>query len=369
MTTPAIPSNPASFTLQSLQDLAQFDAIIDVRSPAEFALDHVPGAVNHPVLNDEERAQVGTLYKQVSPFAARRMGAAMVAQRIGQLLQAPLFVQERTWRPLVMCWRGGKRSGVLTYMLRQVGWPAVQLDGGYRTYRSLVNAQLAVQPAALRYVVVAGRTGSGKSRILQSLATLGAQVLDLEALAQHRGSVLGALPGVEQPSQKWFESQILQTIGTFSTSQPVFVESESKKIGDLRVPETLIQHMRSSPCAVIEASIDSRTELLLQEYAPLLNNTVLMSQQLNCLKALHGAQKIDLWIQLCQNKQLVNLVRALLLDHYDPAYDRSMQRNFQQLHTAPVFTLQRAQHQDFKTLAAQLKAAFATTTAKETAFI
>jgi tRNA 2-selenouridine synthase len=358
----APPAASTLFTLQSLHELAQFDAIIDVRSPSEYALDHVPGAVNHPVLNDDERARVGTLYKQVSPFAARRVGAALVNMRIGLMLQEPLFVQERNWRPLVMCWRGGKRSGTLTHMLRQIGWPALQLEGGYRSYRALVNAQLASRPAALRYVVVAGRTGSGKSRILQSLAASGAQVLDLEALARHRGSVLGALPDIEQPSQKWFESQIMQALSVFDPARPVFVESESKKVGNLRVPETLIQTMRSSPCAVIEASDAARTELLLHEYGPLLNNASLMAQQLNCLKALHGTQKINTWIQLCQDQQLTALVQALLHGHYDPAYDRSMQRNFTQLHNAPVFALQGVKPQDFDALAAQLRAAFDTAT-------
>jgi tRNA 2-selenouridine synthase len=350
----AAATTTTQYTPQRLQDLAQFDAIIDVRSPAEFVLDHVPGAVNHPVLNDAERVQVGTLYKQVSPFEARRVGAALVNMRIGLMLQTPLFVQERSWRPLVMCWRGGKRSGTLTHMLRQIGWQAMQLDGGYRSYRALINTELAARPASLRYVVVAGRTGSGKSRILHCLTALGAQVLDLEALAQHRGSVLGALPGIEQPSQKWFESQIMQALSSFDCTRPIFVESESKKVGNLRVPETLIQAMRNSPCVVIEASIDSRTELLLQEYAPLLNNTDLMAQQLHCLKTLHGTEKINSWIDLCKNKQLANLVERLLIDHYDPAYDRSMQRNFQQLRAAPVFILHGVQPQDFDALATQL---------------
>jgi tRNA 2-selenouridine synthase len=347
-------ANPISLSPSSLGEFAQFDAVIDVRSPAEFALDHVPGAVNFPVLDDEERARIGTLHKQASPFAARREGAALVAKRISSMLATPFFERERNWRPLVMCWRGGKRSGALAHVLRQIGWPAAQLDGGYRAYRALVNQALASMPAQLHYVVAAGRTGSGKSRLLTCLAEQGAQVLDLEELANHRGSVLGAVPQTPQPSQKWFESKLVDALSKLTPTQPVFVESESKKIGDLRVPELLIQTMRASPCAVIEADLQTRTALLLEEYQHFLHDNQSLARQLDCLKALHGNEKIAHWKALGQAGQWQPLVHALLTGHYDPAYDRSMQRNFAQLGAAQVFSLPSAQEESFDALAKRL---------------
>jgi tRNA 2-selenouridine synthase len=351
-------AHQAIFTAGTVNDFVQFDAIIDVRSPAEFALDHVPGAVNFPVLDDQERAQIGTLHKQVSPFAARRAGAALVAQRIGRMLTATFFERERTWRPLVMCWRGGKRSSALTHVLRQIGWPAAQLDGGYRAYRALVNQHLCTLPAQLRYVVIAGRTGCGKSRLLKQLAQLGTQVLDLEDLANHRGSVLGAMPQAPQPSQKWFESQVLQALLRMSSAQPVFVESESKKIGDLRVPETLMQSMRASPCAIIEADLETRTQLLMEEYQHFLQDAASLNRQLDCLKALHGAERIAHWKTLGEAAQWHALVHDLLLNHYDVAYDRSIRRNFLQFGVAQTFTLRSAQEPDFHHMAQGLVGAY-----------
>jgi tRNA 2-selenouridine synthase len=357
MSANATPRNAAVFAAHSLDDLRQFDAVIDVRSPGEYLLDHVPGAVNFPVLDDDERAAIGTLHKQTSPFEAKRKGAAIVARRIGQMLEQPSFAQTREWRPLVMCWRGGKRSGSLAHVLRQIGWPALQLDGGYRAYRALVNDALTTLPAMHRFIVVAGRTGSGKSRLLTHLNALGAQVLDLEQIANHRGSVLGGVPDLPQPSQKWFESQLLATLSAFSKDMPVFVESESKKIGDLRVPEALMMSMRASRCVVIEASESARVDLLLAEYAHFLQDSHSLSRQLACLTALHGREKIDRWNAFSAQSAWRELVQELLRDHYDPAYDRSMLRNFAHLTDASRFSLQNASDAAFEELARQLIAA------------
>jgi tRNA 2-selenouridine synthase len=338
------------FTAGQLGDFSQFDLVIDVRSPTEFALDHVPGAINLPVLDDAERAKIGTLHKQVSPFEAKRHGAAIVARRIGQMLTDPAFEQPRDWRPLVMCWRGGKRSGSLTHILRQIGWPAMQLDGGYRAYRALVNDALTALPPQRQFVVLAGRTGSGKSRLLAALSSAGAQVLDLEQLANHRGSVLGGMLDAPQPSQKWFESQLQAKLAEFNPSKPIFVESESKKIGDLRVPEALMQQMRASPCAIIETGEAVRVELLMQEYAHFLHDNTALSRQLACLVSLHGRAKIDHWNSLGSSGHWAPLVQELLRDHYDPAYDRSMARNFTQLDSARTFSLRDASDASFDAL-------------------
>ncbi len=207
-----------------------FDTIVDTRSPAEFAEDHVPGAVSCPVLDNEERARVGTIYKQVSPFDAKKLGAALVAKNIAFHLENSFLGKPKTWRPLVYCWRGGKRSGAMAHVLREVGWDAKTLEGGYKAYRRYVVDALAALPEKFTFKVIHGVTGSGKSRLLRALAATGAQALDLEELAAHRGSVLGGLTERPQPSQKMFESLLLQRLLlNFDACKAVFVEGESKE--------------------------------------------------------------------------------------------------------------------------------------------
>src|SRR3954468_20248094 len=185
-------------------DFKNFDTLIDARTPAEYTLDHIPGAVSAPVLDDRQRVEVGTLYKQVSPFEAKKLGGALIAQNVARHVDQLFRGKDKNWRPLVYCWRGGKRSGAMAHVLREIGWDARTLEGGYRAYRRWVVEQLATVPETFNYIVVHGATGSGKSRLLAALGRAGAQVLDLEGLAQHRGSVLGSLPGAPQPTQKTF---------------------------------------------------------------------------------------------------------------------------------------------------------------------
>ena len=250
----------------TLPDLGEFDAIIDVRSPAEFAEDHIPGAINCPVLDDEQRIVVGTLYKQVSPFEARKVGAALVSENIARHLRASFLDKPKDWKPLIYCWRGGNRSGSMTTVFRAIGWKAAQLDGGYKTWRSHVIGQLDELPPRLSFRVVCGATGSGKTRVLQAIAELGEQVLDLETLACHKGSVLGVLPGQPQPSQKWFETQLLQAISAFDPARPVYVEAESRKIGRLHLPETLLESIRQGERLDVEASLAARVAFRLADY-------------------------------------------------------------------------------------------------------
>jgi tRNA 2-selenouridine synthase len=309
----------------------QFHTIIDVRSPAEYAEDHIPGAICAPVLDDAERAEVGTLYKQVSPFDAKKAGAALVAKNIARHVEALFKGKDKSWRPLVYCWRGGKRSGAMAHILREIGWDAATLEGGYKAYRRWVVQELEKIPEKLDFVVVHGPTGSGKSRLLAALARAGAQVLDLEALAAHRGSVLGNLPDRPQPSQKMFESLLLKEMAALDVSRPVFVEGESKKIGELQVPEALMSKMRASSCIVLDTSVDARVELLLDEYRHFLSDRKTLEKQLDCLTALHGREKIAEWKSLATRGEWPEFVRRLLVEHYDPAYRGSSQRNFARL--------------------------------------
>ena len=337
-----------------LLQLDDFDHIIDVRSPSEYALDHIPGAINCPVLSDEERIHIGTMYKQINAFEAKKIGAALVAKNIARHIEEQFLAHPRDWKPLVYCWRGGNRSGAMALILAKIGWPVVQLDGGYKEFRNYVNATLAAQARSFRYQVICGTTGSGKSRLLQALHTLGAQVLDLEQLAAHRGSVLGDLPNAPQPSQKAFETAIWQTLRGFDPAQTVYVESESKKVGNLRVPAELIDAMRASDCINLQASLVLRVELLMDDYAFFVAYPGELSKRLEYLLALHGKEKISRWQTMALQQELPDLVRELLEQHYDPAYLRSISRNFPQLVNAPETTLTGIDEQDFMQMAKQL---------------
>jgi tRNA 2-selenouridine synthase len=312
----------------TLADLAAFDAMIDVRSPAEFAEDHVPGAINLPVLDNAERARVGTIYKQESAFAAKVVGAAIVARNIARHIDASLQGKPKGWKPLVYCWRGGSRSGAMAHILRSIGWPALQLTGGYKAWRSQVIQDLLVLPQQFPYQVICGRTGSGKSRLLDALAASGRQVLDLEKLAAHKGSVLGDLPDAPQPAQRMFESAIWTELSAFDPARPVYVEAESKKVGALRVPEALIERMRASPCHEVITPDVLRMQLLREEYAHLIADQPLLFGKLDCLADLHSREQVEHWKSLARDQQWDLFVGDMLCNHYDPAYGRSMFRNF-----------------------------------------
>jgi tRNA 2-selenouridine synthase len=343
---------------EALAQLARFDAILDVRSPGEFAEDHIPGALNVPVLDDAERAEVGTLHKQVSAFAARRRGAVLVARNVARHVETLFCDKPREWRPLVYCWRGGARSAAMTHVLARIGWPARQLEGGYRAYRRAVVAALQTLPSQFDFRVICGTTGSGKSRLLVQLARAGAQVLDLERLAQHRGSVLGGLPAQPQPTQKTFETRIWWTLRSFDPQRSVFVESESRKVGDLRVPDALIERMRAAHCVRIELPLVERVRLLRDEYMHFEADPQALFAQLDCLAPLHGRERIESWKELARRGQWEALVERLLVEHYDPAYLRSIRRNFGRIDAAPTVRPASASQTDYAALAHALAAEY-----------
>ncbi len=306
----------------------EFDSVIDVRSPAEFALDHIPGAISAPVLSDDERARIGTLHKEASAFEAKRAGAALVAANIARHLDTQFQAKPKSWKPLIYCWRGGQRSGGMAEILSRIGWKCAQLDGGYRSYRRHVVQSLHELPPTLDLRIVCGVTGSGKSRLLRALAAVGAQVLDLEDLARHRGSVLGSLPGAAQPSQKMFESLVCSALAGYTPGRALFLEAESKKVGAVQVPDALMLRMRAAPCLRIEMGQTLRIALLKEEYAHYLADGAALATQLDCLVALHGHARIDEWKRLCTAGAWNQLVDRLLTEHYDPAYLRGMARNY-----------------------------------------
>ena len=313
---------------EALRRLDDFSAVIDARSESEHALDRLPGALNWPSLDDAERALVGTEYKQVSPFAARKRGAAIVARNVAAHIERHVLELPREWSPLVYCWRGGQRSGALATVLGQIGFRVHLLEGGYQQYRRAVVAALETLPGHFDFRVVCGPTGSGKSRLLGALAAQGAQVLDLEALAQHRGSVLGLVPGSTQPSQKQFDSRVWDRLRRFDAARPVYVESESKKVGDVRVAESLIERMRAAPCVWLELPIERRVELLLDEYDFFVADSAAFCSRLDALRVLRGKAAVEHWQGLARAGDHATVVRELLDTHYDPIYRESLRRNF-----------------------------------------
>ena len=317
-------------SIEISQAFHAFDDILDVHSPAEYADDHLPGAINVPVLNDEERSRIGTLFTQVSPFEAKRQGAALIARNIARHLEETFGDRQKGWRPLVYCWRGGMRSGAMAHILAQIGWRAGQLEGGYKAYRRYVIVALEALPAKFDFRVISGSTGSGKSRLLHALAEKGAQVLDLEKLAQHRGSLLGDLPDQPQPTQKTFETRLWDTLRAFTPDRPVYIEAESRKIGALSVPNVLLDHMRASSCVRIEAPLEARVELLMDDYAHFLGNPTFLVERLTRLMELHGRVVINHWCEMARQGEWRPLVQALLTQHYDPAYRRSSGVSFRQ---------------------------------------
>jgi tRNA 2-selenouridine synthase len=310
-----------------------------VRSPSEFAEDHLPGAISAPVLDDEQRARIGTLYVQVSPFEAKKAGAALVAANIARHLEEKFLDRPKSWRPLIYCWRGGQRSGAMTEIFARIGWPVAQLTGGYKMFRRRVIDDLETLPESLNLRIVCGPTGSGKSRLLRTLAAAGAQVLDLEDLARHRGSVLGHLPGEPQPAQKMFESLLWQAMRGYAADQPVFVEAESKKVGGLHIPNALMARMRQSACLRLDMATAQRVCLLKEEYAHFLGDAAQLNQQLDILVAMHGHARIAEWKALSHAGNWDALVERLLTEHYDPSYLRGMARNFNLYEAAPLVTI------------------------------
>lgn len=315
-----------------------YSAIIDARTEDEYALDHLPGAVNWPSLNNEQRITIGTLHKQVNPFEAKKRGAALVAANIAQHIERHVIDLPRDWQPLVYCWRGGKRSGALALILGQIGFKVSIIEGGYKAFRSEVIEAIPPLAQKLNWRVICGPTGAGKTRLLHCLREQGAQVLDLEGLANHRSSVLGIIPGHPQPSQKHFDTLLWNELRGFDPSKPVYIESESRKVGNLAVPESLIMAMRASPCYQLALPEEERVKLLLEDYDFFVKDPALFCSRLDALVAIRGKQVVEEWQRLVLAGEMDQVVRELLVTHYDPTYFASMKRNFKQIEQAQVLT-------------------------------
>jgi tRNA 2-selenouridine synthase len=271
------------------------------------------------------------MYKQVNAFEAKKRGGALAARNIAAHIEREVLDKPRGWKPLVYCWRGGNRSGALATILGAIGFQVTLIEGGYKAWRAALVDDLTLRAPTLRYRVLCGPTGSGKTRLLQALAAEGAQVLDLEALACHRSSVLGLLPGQPQPSQKRFDALIWDALRQFDPARPVYLESESKKVGNLRVPDALMDAMRASDCIALQLADAERVALLLEDYHFFVQQPDFFVERLQALREVRGAEVINGWVEQVRAGHTPAVVLDLLVRHYDPTYLASTQRNFQRL--------------------------------------
>jgi len=301
-----------------------FDDIIDVRSESEFAEDRLPGSINLPLLNDSQRVEVGTDYKQVGGFEAKRSGAVLIMANISRHLAEHFADKPKSYRPLIYCWRGGQRSQSLAVVLAAIGWRTHILDGGYKTYRRHILDQLEILPAQFRWIAINGLTGSAKTRVLHHLAEQGEQILDLEGLANHKGSVLGLDPDNPQPSQKLFESRIHHALAGMDASRPVFVEAESKKVGNVHCPEAVWKAMTGSTVFRIEAERMARVQFLLEDYGHFLKNPDLLQERIHLLRERYGQAQIEHWEAQIAGADWPAFVDSILEVHYDPSYKSSV---------------------------------------------
>ena len=329
-----------SLTTLSATDLIgqlhEFDMVIDARSEGEFDEDHVPGALNWPTLNNDERIEIGTVYKQVNAFEAKKRGAAIAARNIAGHIDREVIDKPKDWKPLAYCWRGGKRSGSLSLILSEIGFRVTLLEGGYKAFRAAVVADIPRWVSGLDFRVICGTTGSGKTRLLQALSAQGAQVIDLEALANHRSSVLGAIPGQPQPTQKRFDTLVWDALRRLDRTRPVFIESESKKVGNVAVPVSLIEAMRQSPCLNLVLPDAERVALLMQDYDFFVQDVDHFCDRLQVLAEFRGKAVVDGWMSSVRAGHIEPVVQELLTLHYDPVYLQSMRRNFKQFESAKI---------------------------------
>ncbi len=315
------------FTLRNLGSLLDtpYDDFIDVRSPSEFAQDHLPGAINLPVLSDEERARVGTIYVRECRFKARKLGAALIAHNASHHLQQTLADKPGSYWPLLYCARGQLRSESFATILSQIGWRVATLDGGYSAYRSAVKSMLYDQPLAPPLVLLDGNTGTAKTELLMLLKNRGLQVVDLEALANHRGSLFGARRD-RQPTQKMFESGLAHQLAQLDPDHPLVVEAESSKIGERIVPPSLWEAMERAPRISMQAPLAARANYQATAYADIAEDLGRLDGLLDQLRPFHARELISQWRELAHRGDKEALAAQLMTHHYDPRYTKQRAR-------------------------------------------
>jgi tRNA 2-selenouridine synthase len=300
--------------------ISHYSIIIDVRSPAEFKEDHVPNSINLPVLSNKERHQIGIKYTENS-FMAKKEGAVIISKNISKIIKKINFSKQD--KVLIYCWRGGLRSLSLYLVLKQIGYDVYLLDGGYKSFRKAVVNFLEKDALKYKFNQIIGITGVGKTLFLKELHKKNFQVIDFEGLAKHKGSILGSLPGVEQPSQKLFETMIYQKLFDFDLKKNVWVEAESIKVGKLSIPSLIWKKMPTGKNIKLNSSIDERVEYILKDYKYFTNNPELMTIALQVLRRIipkEEYQKIELSLKM---KEYRDFVKNLIIYHYDKAYKKT----------------------------------------------
>ena len=306
--------------------LKDFDEIIDVRSPAEYQEDHVPSSINLPVLNDKERALIGTIYKQKNKFEAKKLGAALISKNISLSIKKTLLTKTRDWKPLIYCWRGGQRSYALATILSQIGWDVGIIEGGYKSFRKVVTKFLDTEISAFKIILIAGNTGTAKTEMLKALSQKEIQTVDLEQLANHKGSVFGS-QGQKQPSQKRFETNLFSVFMENKKDEFIVMEAESNKIGNIFIPKGLWSLMKKAPQIELVASLKNRSLFLVNQYSEITKNQKLLKKQIKSLERISGSKKITEWLALANDKKFSLLGMSLMENHYDPRYKKSRLRN------------------------------------------
>lgn len=344
--------------MQELKNRKNYDLVIDARSEREYAEDHIPGATNLPVVNTEEYAEVGTLHR-TDKMGAYRIGVKYSLVNIARHMQEVITTYPDDARILVYCFRGGKRSKLWVDALETIGYNVEKLNGGWKNYRRWVNERLSELPLQYKYNVLSGPTGGGKTRLLYALEAVGAQVLDLEAVAAHRGSVLGALPdGTPQPTQKYFDSLLLEKLESFDPSRPVWLEAESKKIGNVQLPDALLQAMRQGRTFQVVADMAQRVQLWREDYRHFEENPKFMLERLHYLRPLVGGEEFAAWEALAGEGRMPELFERLMVKHYDPAYRRSVLRNYPDIDQSPQVAIDDLSPEGLREVAAKLDAAY-----------
>ncbi|SHJ26331.1 tRNA 2-selenouridine synthase [Rubritalea squalenifaciens DSM 18772] len=336
-------------------DLSGFSEIIDVRSPDEYAHDHIPGAINLPSLNSKERAEVGTIYKK-NPFEARKLGAGYISKNVAHHLSTYLADKDSGYHPLLYCWRGGMRSRSFSFILQSIGWNTHIVSGGYRAYRKFVIAELEriLSHPQLQFRVFSGVTGVGKTKLLHQLSDQGAQVLDLEGLANHKGSLLGAPKSSEQPSQKNFETRLWHCLKDYDPKKAIFTESESNRIGCVHCPPALWKKLSESEVINLALDLDERVKLLLKDYPHFCDDPEGLSTLLEHLVRLRGREQVTHWQELIKNGQWSEFTRSILENHYDLAYRMPGEDNSNYPAPSHSYTLEDSSTASYQSLASNI---------------
>lgn len=302
--------------------------VIDVRSPCEHKAEYIPHSVNIPLLEDDERVFIGTTYAVEGEMVARRKALKIISPKIPDIVDKILELKNQGQHIVVHCWRGGLRSETVASFLTVVGIDCWRLTGGFKGWRKVVMNDFARAQYSFTPVILHGRTGVGKSEILRALENLGADVLNLEELANHRGSVFGALGLSLQPTQKNFESELWLKLRQF-TSRPVFIEAESRKIGRIALPDFLIDRIATGRRVEVTGSMARRVERITAEYANVFTDE-LKAEAVSAMQNLRvrlGNKRTDEIAAFGLSGQLDQAIEALLSDYYDPLYDGHLAKN------------------------------------------